>query len=145
VPVAAIVARAGVTVYRVVAVTGSGSDHRLIAVDGGITDRSGAPLDNCRHSVALIGRFPEAAPRRTTIVGRHNQAGDIVASEIDLPADVHPGDLLAVAGSGAYHHPMASNYHLVPRPALIAVRDGRARTLVRRELVDDLLARDVDG
>jgi diaminopimelate decarboxylase len=61
---------------------------------------------------------------------------------MDLPSDLRPGDLLAVAGTGAYHHALASNYHLTGRPALLAVRDGKVSTLVRRETVDDLLARD---
>jgi diaminopimelate decarboxylase len=76
------------------------------------------------------------------VVGRHCEAGDEIARDVDLPADIHPGDLLAVACTGAYHHSMASNYNTVGRPPLVAVGDGRTRELVRRETIADLLLRD---
>jgi diaminopimelate decarboxylase len=76
-------------------------------------------------------------------VGRHCEAGDEIIRDVQLPADIHPGDLLAVACTGAYHHSMASTYNMVGRPPLVAVRDGRARVLVRRETTADLLARDM--
>ncbi|WP_229399603.1 diaminopimelate decarboxylase family protein [Micromonospora okii] len=143
-PGRAIVSRAGVTLYRVLSTAHGPDGRRLVAVDGGMTDCPAAALCGGRHSVALVGRTSRAQPLPTTVVGRHNDADDVVAPAVELPADVHPGDLLAVAGTGAYHHSRASNYHLVGRPALLAVRDGRVATLVRRESLDDLLARDVD-
>jgi diaminopimelate decarboxylase len=76
-----------------------------------------------------------------TVVGRHCEAGDILADGISLPADLHAGDLLAVPCTGAYHHSLASNYNLVGRPPLIGVRDGFAKLLVPRETEEDLLRR----
>lgn len=78
-----------------------------------------------------------------TVVGRHCEAGDIVAADVQLPEDIHAGDLLAIPVTGAYHHALASNYNLVGRPPLIGVRVGEARTLVRRETEEDLLRRDL--
>ncbi|HVV30482.1 MAG TPA: diaminopimelate decarboxylase, partial [Mycobacteriales bacterium] len=78
-----------------------------------------------------------------TITGKHCESGDIVVHDVALPADLRPGDLLAVPASGAYHRSMASNYNHVPRPPVVAVLDGTARLLVRRETEDDLLALDV--
>jgi len=78
-----------------------------------------------------------------TVVGRHGEAGDILARDVPLAGDVHPGDLLVAGGTGAYHHAMASSYNMVGRPPVIAVRDGRARVLVRRETDADLRRRDV--
>lgn len=79
-----------------------------------------------------------------TVVGRHCEAGDVIARDVELPADVHPGDLLAVACTGAYHHSMASSYNMVGRPPLVAVAEGRCRQLIRRETIADLLSRDCD-
>ncbi len=76
------------------------------------------------------------------MVGRHCESGDELIRDIELPTDIHPGDLLAVACTGAYNHSMASNYNIVGRPPVVSVRDGRARVLVRRETTADLLARD---
>ena len=77
------------------------------------------------------------------MAGRHCESGDEIARDVELPADVHPGDLLAVACTGAYQHSMASNYNMVARPPIIAVRHGQTRELVRRETTADLLARDL--
>ena len=76
------------------------------------------------------------------VVGKHCEAGDVVVHDVALPGDVTAGDLLAVPVTGAYGRSMASSYNLVPRPAVVAVRDGEARVLLRRETVADLLALD---
>ena len=78
------------------------------------------------------------------VVGKHCESGDIVVKDEFLPADVAPGDLLAVPGTGAYCRSLSSNYNHALRPPVVAVRDGVARVIVRRETVDDLLALDVD-
>jgi diaminopimelate decarboxylase len=84
-----------------------------------------------------------ARPELVTVVGRHCEAGDVLAADVPLPADIRPGDLVAVPGTGAYNHSMASNYNLVGRPPVIAVLEGTARPLVRRETTSDLLVRDI--
>jgi diaminopimelate decarboxylase len=77
------------------------------------------------------------------VVGKHCESGDIVVKDEFLPGDVERGDLVAVPGTGAYCRSMASQYNHVPRPPVLAVRDGTARVLLRRETEDDLLALDV--
>ena len=77
------------------------------------------------------------------LVGKHCETGDIVIREIDLPSDIVPGDLLAVPATGAYGRSMASNYNHVPRPPVVAVKDGKARVIVRRETEADLLGLDI--
>jgi diaminopimelate decarboxylase len=78
-----------------------------------------------------------------TVVGRHCEAGDVLALDVPLPADTRPGDLVVVPGTGAYHHAMASNYNMVGRPPVVAVSNGTSRLLVRRETDSDLLLRDI--
>lgn len=143
-PGRAIVSRAGITLYRVLSVVRCDSGRLLVAVDGGMTDCPSGALCGGRHTAVLFGRTSDAEPVPATVVGRHNDIDDVVVPALHLPSDAHPGDLLAVAGTGAYHHTRASNYHLTTRPALLSARDGRTNTLVRRESIADLLARDVD-
>ncbi|MEV4517469.1 diaminopimelate decarboxylase [Dactylosporangium sp. NPDC049525] len=143
-PGRAIVSRAGLTLYRIMSVIRGQDGRRVVAVDGGMTDCPTAALCGGAHTAALIGRASRADLEPATVVGRHNDVDDVIVPTLQLPADVHPGDLLAVAGTGAYHHCRASNYHLVGRPALLSVADGQARTLVRRESLTDLLCRDAD-
>jgi diaminopimelate decarboxylase len=114
----------------------------FVAVDGGMSDNPRVALYGAQYTVALANRHSMVARQVVTVVGRHCEAGDVVARDIELPADVHPGDLLAVACTGAYHHSMASTYNLVGRPPLVGLNQGRVRELVRRETIVDLLARD---
>ncbi|MFD7325986.1 diaminopimelate decarboxylase [Streptomyces sp. NPDC059875] len=141
-PGRAVIGPAGVAVYRVLTVKRSGS-HTFVAVDGGMSDNPRPALYGVRYAPRLIGRGSSSAPRLVTVVGRHCEAGDVLADGVPLPGDVRPGDLLAVPAAGAYHLSMASGYNLVGRPPVVAVADGRARTLVRRESLDDMSRRDV--
>ncbi|GAA2366113.1 diaminopimelate decarboxylase [Catellatospora methionotrophica] len=140
-PGRAVVARAGVALYRVLAVRHE-PGHQLVAVDGGLSDNPRPALYGARYTAVLVGRPSHADTVPTTVVGRHDETGDVLVRDEPLPGDLRPGDLLAVPGCGAYHFPLASNYDLVGRPPLIAVREGRARLLVRRETLDDILRRD---
>ncbi|MFJ8813975.1 diaminopimelate decarboxylase [Amycolatopsis thermoflava] len=133
-----LVATAGITLYRVAAVK-----SRFVAVDGGMSDNPRPALYGARYTARLVGRHTKAPRRPWTIAGRHCEAGDVLAEDVPLPADIRPGDLLAVPVSGAYHHALASNYNLVGRPPLVAVAGGAARVLVRRETEEDLLRRDL--
>jgi diaminopimelate decarboxylase len=142
-PGRAIVGRAGVTVYRVAVVKRVGDGRRIIAMDGGMSDNPRPALYGARYPVRVIGREVTVSLRPATVVGRHCESGDLLAEDVSLPDDVHAGDLLAVPCSGAYHHSMASNYNLVGRAPVVALADGRADMLVRRETEEDLLRRDV--
>jgi diaminopimelate decarboxylase len=142
-PGRAISARAGVTVYEVCGVKTQPGGRTFVAVDGGMSDNPRVSLYGAQYTVALANRHSLAPRQRVTVAGRHCEAGDEIARDVELPVDLHPGDLLAVACTGAYHHSMASNYNMVGRPPLVAVKDGRARELVRRETTADLLARDL--
>ncbi|MGW0885094.1 diaminopimelate decarboxylase [Streptomyces sp. NPDC002671] len=141
-PGRAIAGPAGIALYRVLSVKHSG-ERVFVAVDGGMSDNPRPALYGVRYAPLLVGRHSGAAPARVTVVGRHCAAGDVLAADVALPADVHPGDLLAVPVAGAYHLSMASAYNMLGRPPVVAVRDGTARLLIRRESLEDLRSRDV--
>ncbi|MFD8332884.1 diaminopimelate decarboxylase [Streptomyces solisilvae] len=141
-PGRAVVGPAGIALYRVLAVKRTG--HRtFVAVDGGMSDNPRPALYGVRYAPRLVGRTSTAPPTTTTVAGRHCEAGDVLAGEAELPGDIRPGDLIAVPVAGAYHLSMASGYNLVGRPPVVAVADGRARLLIRRESLDDIRRRDV--
>ncbi|MFI5478602.1 diaminopimelate decarboxylase [Streptomyces rubiginosohelvolus] len=141
-PGRAIAAPAGVALYRVLAVKHTGPTL-FVAVDGGMSDNPRPALYGARYAPRPIGRPTTAEPVPATVVGRHCEAGDVIASDVPLPADVRPGDLIAVPVAGAYQASMASAYNLVGRPPVIAVHRGTARLLIRRETQEDLSRRDV--
>jgi RimJ/RimL family protein N-acetyltransferase len=137
-PGRSIVGNAGLTLYRVGDRRVLGDGRTVIAVDGGMSDNIRPMLYDARYTVALAGR-PGASQRETvTIVGRHCESGDVLADSVILPADVERGDLLAFAATGAYTYSLASAYNRVGRPAVVAVRDGKATVWVRREEAADL-------
>ena len=145
-PGRSIVARAGVALYTVLArkslhnggdVTASGYVH----IDGGMADNIRPALYGAQYTALLANRADEHATEHVHVAGRYCESGDVLLRNALLPAAA-PGDLLAVAAAGAYTLSMASNYNLVPRPALLLVADGHAQIIQRRETYDDLVRRD---
>ena len=120
-----------------------GSQRVYVSVDGGMSDNIRPALYAAQYSANLANRLSDADPVLCRVVGRHCEGGDILVHDVFLPADIHPGDLIAVPGAGAYSRAMASNYNHTPRPPVVAVHDGQLTTLLRRETLDDLLTLDV--
>jgi diaminopimelate decarboxylase len=145
-PGRAIVGPAVCTVYTVGTVKevalDAGASRTYVSVDGGMSDNIRTALYDADYSCTLANRYSGAEPTLARVVGKHCESGDIVVKDEFVPSDVAPGDLVAVPGTGAYCRSMASNYNHVPRPPVIAVRDGRTRVVVRRETEDDLLILD---
>jgi diaminopimelate decarboxylase len=121
----------------------NGAKRRYISVDGGMSENIRPALYGATYSVFLANRDSAAKVINSRIVGKHCESGDILISEIDMPEDVKAGDLLAIPATGAYGRSMASNYNHMPRPSVIAVINGTARQILRRETEDDLLNLDV--
>jgi diaminopimelate decarboxylase len=142
-PGRAISGPSGVTLYEVGTVKDVDHIRTYVSVDGGMSDNIRTALYGSDYTVVLASRGSTAEPMLSRVVGKHCEAGDIIVRDTWLPADLAPGDLLAVAATGAYCRSMASNYNTVPRPPVVAVRAGTSRELVRRESVADLLAMDL--
>ena len=136
-----------VTVYQIgtvkdVAIS-TGAHRRYVSVDGGMSDNIRTSLYGAEYDARLISRLSDAAPTLARIVGKHCESGDIVVRDAWVSDDIKPGDLLGVAATGAYCYSMSSRYNLIGRPAVVAVRNGQARLVLRRETVDDLLSLEV--
>ncbi|HZK60052.1 MAG TPA: diaminopimelate decarboxylase [Cryobacterium sp.] len=146
-----IIGPAGVTLYEVGTVkpvevslgsTSTSATRLYVSVDGGMSDNPRPALYGADYSVRIAGRVSDADPALVRIAGKHCESGDIVVDADYLPADVAPGDLVAVAATGAYCWSLSSNYNYQGRAPIVAVKDGSARMLVRGETIADLLARD---
>ena len=120
-----------------------GSIRKYISVDGGMSDNARTALYDAEYFACIAQRASSAATAQARLVGKHCETGDIIINEIQLPSDIAPGDLVATPATGAYGRSMASNYNHVPRPPVVAVKDGKARVIVRRENEADLLSLDV--
>ncbi|NGO12544.1 diaminopimelate decarboxylase [Streptomyces sp. HC44] len=142
-PGRAIVGPTAFTLYEVGTIKLLDGLRTYVSVDGGMSDNIRTALYDAEYSVALVSRVSEAEPMLVRVVGKHCESGDIVVRDAFLPADLAPGDLIAVPATGAYCRSMASNYNHALRPPVVAVRDGEARVIVRRETEEDLLHLDV--
>jgi diaminopimelate decarboxylase len=146
-PGRAIIGPSMVTIYRV----GTTKEVRLedgktrlyVSVDGGMSDNIRPALYSANYSIALANRESTTQLRDCRIVGKHCESGDIIIDSVELASDIAPGDLLVVPATGAYGRSMASNYNHQPRPGVISVANGAARTILRTETERDLLALDV--
>ncbi|WP_328391309.1 diaminopimelate decarboxylase [Nocardia sp. NBC_00416] len=136
-----------VTLYEVGTVKDVSLDgglrRRYVSVDGGMSDNIRPALYQADYWCQLVSRGSEAAPLVARVVGKHCESGDIIIRDTWMPADAGPGDLIAVAGTGAYCYSMSSRYNMLTRPAVVAVSDGAARLILRRETVADLLGLEV--
>ena len=140
-PGRAVIARAIVALYEVVAVKHIAGVRTFVAVDGGMGDNLRPALYDARYTALRADRLSGPA-ERVTVVGRYCESGDVLLRDIELPA-LEPGAFVAVPMAGAYTLSMASTYNLVPRPALVMLRDRQALLLQRRETFDDLVRRDL--
>jgi diaminopimelate decarboxylase len=116
--------------------------RKYVSIDGGMSDNIRSALYGADYTVRIASRVSDAAPALVRIAGKHCESGDIVVRADYLPGDVHPGDLVAVPATGAYCWALANNYNYLGRPPVVAVKDGVAHLLVRRETEADLLSRD---
>ncbi|MFE7795969.1 diaminopimelate decarboxylase [Nocardia sp. NPDC057440] len=120
-----------------------GLTRRYVSVDGGMSDNIRPALYQADYDCRLVSRSSDADPVVARVVGKHCESGDIIIRDTWMPADVGPGDLVAVAATGAYCYSMSSRYNQLTRPAVVAVRDGVPRLILRRETVADLLSLEV--
>jgi diaminopimelate decarboxylase len=136
-----IVATAGVALYKVGVIKEIPGIRTYVSVDGGMGDNIRQPMYGAVQEALVADRATARDTRTVTICGKYCEAGDVLIKEIGLP-ELKAGDILAVAGSGAYCVPMSSNYNAAFRPAIVFVREGQARLIRRRETLEDLTRRD---
>jgi diaminopimelate decarboxylase len=143
-PGRSIVASAGVTLYTVGTVKELPGIRTYVSVDGGMSDNPRPVLYDSGYESFLPRAVQADRPRTVRVVGKHCESGDLLVREAKVPADLAVGDILCTPVTGAYGHSMGSNYNKVPRPAVVFVRNGEARLVVRRETFDDLLRCEVE-
>ena len=141
-PGRSLVGNAGITVYEVGTVKEIPGVRTYVAVDGGMSDNLRPMLYDARYDALVANRAAAPVDTRVTVAGMHCESSDIIVRDVEM-ARPRVGDVLATPATGAYGHAMANNYNGMPRPPVIFAKDGRAREVVRRESLDDLVARDV--
>ena len=142
-PGRSIVATAAVTLYEVGTVKNIDGIRTYVAVDGGMSDNPRPMMYGSEYEAFDPRHCADPRNGSARLVGKHCESGDILILDAAVPAGIAVGDLLAVPVTGAYGYSMSSNYNKVPRPAVVFVRDGNARLVVRRETPEDLVRLDL--
>lgn len=141
-PGRSIVAEAGVTLYEVGTIKDIPTVNKYISIDGGMSDHIRTALYDAKYKVMLVNRN-EVADQVVTLAGKLCESGDILIHEASLPSSVARGDYLAVLSTGAYHYSMASNYNQIQKPAVFFVANGKAREVIKRQSLRQLIINDV--
>jgi diaminopimelate decarboxylase len=141
-PGRSIVAPAGITLYTVGGIKDIKNVRKYVSVDGGMGDNPRYILYESEYAAVLANKANAPKSEKVTIAGKCCESGDLLAKDIEMP-EVEVGDTLAVLATGAYNYSMASNYNRIPRPAVVAVSDGKAKVIVKRESFEDMIAKDV--
>ncbi len=142
-PGRALVAQSAIALYTVGTIKEIPGIRTYVSVDGGMGDNIRPALYGAKYTARVANRMNDAPTMRAAIAGRYCEQGDVLIEEVALP-QVKVGDVIVIPCAGAYQLPMASNYNLIPRPAVIAVRDGNARLIRRRETIEDMLHCEMD-
>jgi diaminopimelate decarboxylase len=137
-PGRAIVGRAGVAIYQVGAIKDIPGVRKYVAVDGGMADNIRPALYGSKYEAIVANKVNQKVLERVNIVGKFCESGDVLVKDAVIPRVV-PGDIIAIPVSGAYCLSIASNYNASLKPAIILVKDGKARLIRRRESYDDLM------
>ncbi len=141
-PGRSIVAEAGVTLYEVGSIKEIPNVNKYVSIDGGMSDHIRTALYDAQYQVLLVNR-QEEADETVTLAGKLCESGDILIHEANLPSSVKHGDYLAVLTTGAYHYSMTSNYNQIQKPSVFFVKDGKAREVIKRQSLRQLIINDV--
>lgn len=141
-PGRSIVAEAGVTLYEVGTIKDIPGVNKYVSIDGGMSDHIRTALYDAKYQALLINRN-ETPDETVTIAGKLCESGDIIIHEAKLPSSLKRGDYLAILTTGAYHYSMASNYNQMQKPSVFFVKDGKAREVVKRQSLRQLIINDV--
>ena len=141
-PGRSIVASAGITLYTIGGIKDIKNVRKYVSVDGGMCDNPRYILYQSEYTAVVANHADEKPSETVTIAGKCCESGDLLAKDLML-SQTSVGDTLAVLATGAYNYSMASNYNRIPRPAVVAVSDGKARVVIKRESYEDLVRNDL--
>lgn len=141
-PGRSIVGSEGITLYEAGAVKEIPNIRTYVSVDGGMTDNPRYMMYQSEYEMILAEKADEPKTEKVTVAGKCCESGDLLGEGLMLQKVV-PGDIIAVFSTGAYNYSMASNYNRIPKPAVVMVRDGKPRIIVKRESLEDLVAKDI--
>lgn len=138
-----VVGEAGMTIYEVGFIKEIPGIRTYVGIDGGMTDNIRPSLYQAKYDAVVINKVDEDRDKVVTIAGKCCESGDILIEDLKVPSSIERGDFLGVLSTGAYNYSMASNYNKIPRPAVVFIKDGIDRLVVKRETYEDILSNQI--
>ncbi len=142
-PGRSLVAPAGTTLYTLGCVKEIPNVRTYISVDGGMCDNPRYALYKSKYDVVVANRASEPKTEVVTIAGKCCESGDLIGEAMNIQK-AEPGDVIAVLATGAYNYSMSSNYNRIPKPAVVMLKNGNSRIVVKRETLDDIIRNDLE-
>ncbi|MEB7810598.1 diaminopimelate decarboxylase [Staphylococcus xylosus] len=140
-PGRSIVGEAGITLYEVGTIKEIPNVNKYVSIDGGMSDHIRTSLYDAQYEALLVNRN-DPKDETVTIAGKLCESGDVIIKDAKLPSTVKRGDYLAVLSTGAYHYSMASNYNQMQKPSVFFLKDGKAREVIKRQSLRQLIIND---
>lgn len=141
-PGRSIVGGAGITLYKVGAVKEIENVRNYVTIDGGMGDNPRYALYQSDYKVLIANKADKECDYTATVAGKCCESGDLIQENVKIPKP-EKNDVLAVLSTGAYNYSMASNYNRIPRPEMVMIKDGSARTIIKRESYEDIVKNDI--
>ncbi|BBH28053.1 diaminopimelate decarboxylase [Intestinibaculum porci] len=138
-----VVGNAGITLYTVGAIKEIPDVRTYVSVDGGMADNIRTALYDADYDGIVANKAGETKTKNVRVAGKCCESGDIVVKDVNVTANIMPGDIFAVFTTGAYNYTMSSNYNQLPKPAVVFTYEGKTKCVIRRQTFDDLVAYDV--
>lgn len=142
-PGRSIVAPAGTTLYTLGSIKEIPNIRTYISVDGGMCDNPRYALYKSQYDVAVANRASEPKTETVTIAGKCCESGDLIGEGMKIQK-AEAGDIIAVFATGAYNYSMSSNYNRIPKPAVVMLKNGTSRIVVKRETLEDIIRNDLE-
>lgn len=137
-----IVGEAGITLYTIGSIKEIPGVRTYVGIDGGMPDNPRPALYGAKYEGVIANKIDKKPIQNVTIAGKCCETGDILIWDLNVP-QIETGDILAVLSTGAYNYSMASNYNRIPKPAVVMLREGKDRLIVKRETYDDILKNEI--
>ena len=138
-----VVGNAGITLYTVGVIKEIPDVRTYVSVDGGMADNIRTALYDADYDGIVANKAGETKTKKVRVAGKCCESADVIVKDINVTANIMPGDIFAVYTTGAYCYTMSSNYNQLPKPAVVFAHEGKSKTVIRRQTFDDLIAYDV--
>ncbi|BEP28640.1 diaminopimelate decarboxylase [Helicovermis profundi] len=137
-----IVGESGITIYEIGNIKNAPGLSTYAGINGGMPDNPRPALYQAKYEALIANKSNIEKNEIVTIAGKCCESGDILIKDLEVP-QVKKGDLLVVKSTGAYNYSMSNNYNKLPIPAVVMIKNGEDRIIVKRQSYEEMINREI--